>query len=202
MRTSMTLSSYIIFPIMFGLAAVATPLITLLLTDKWLPCVPYLQIYCFSMAFYPVHSCNLQTINAMGRSDIFLKMEIIKKSYGLLALIIAVLFFDSPIAIAATGIFTTVIGCFVNAFPNKKLIGYSYFEQMRDILPSFALSLVMLAGIWAVSLIPMGTALALLLEITVGFAVYVALSAALKIKPFMMILSILKSFLKKKKGAA
>ena len=132
----------------------------------------------------------------------FLKLELIKKSYGVLALVIAVFCFDSPIAIAMTGLITSVISCFVNAFPNKKLIGYSYFEQMRDILPSFALSLVMLAGIWAVSLIPMGTALALLLEITVGFAVYVALSAALKIKPFMMILSILKSFLKKKKGAA
>ena len=202
MRNSITLSAYVLFPMMAGLAGVATPLVSLLLTDKWLPCVPFLQIYCFSFAFYPVHSCNLQAINAVGRSDMFLKLELIKKSYGVLALVIAVFCFDSPIAIAMTGLITSVISCFVNAFPNKKLIGYSYFEQMRDILPSFALSLVMLAGIWAVSLIPMGTALALLLEITVGFAVYVALSAALKIKPFMMILSILKSFLKKKKGAA
>ena len=71
MRTSMMMNSYIIFPMMAGLAAVATPLIRILLTDKWLPCVPYMQIYCFSMAFYPVHTCNLQAINAMGRSDHF-----------------------------------------------------------------------------------------------------------------------------------
>ena len=79
MRSSVTLSSYVIFPMMAGLAAVAPALVELLLTEKWLPCVPYMQIYCFSLAFYPVHSCNLQAINAMGRSDIFLKLEIIKK---------------------------------------------------------------------------------------------------------------------------
>jgi len=83
MRTSITMSAYVIFPVMAGLAAVASPLVRLLLTDKWLPCVPYMQIYCFSLAFYPVHSCNLQAINAVGRSDIFLKLEIIKKSIGI-----------------------------------------------------------------------------------------------------------------------
>ena len=80
MRSSVTLSSYVIFPMMAGLAAVAPALVELLLTEKWLPCVPYMQIYCFSLAFYPVHSCNLQAINAMGRSDIFLKLEISKRA--------------------------------------------------------------------------------------------------------------------------
>jgi hypothetical protein len=144
------LSAYILFPLMAGLAGVATPLVRLLLTDKWLPCVPYMQIYCFTLAFYPVHSCNLQAINAMGRSDIFLKLEIWKKGIGILALVIAVFCFESPIAIAMTGAFTTIISCFINASPNKKLIGYSYLEQMKDILPSFAAAVVMLAAVLAI----------------------------------------------------
>lgn len=92
MRNSIMMSAYIIFPMMAGLAAIAEPLVRLLLTDKWLPCVPFMQIYCFTFAFWPVHTSNLQAINAMGRSDIFLKLEIIKKSYGLIALVIAVFF--------------------------------------------------------------------------------------------------------------
>ena len=197
MRNSITVSAYVIFPMMAGLAGVATPLVRLLLTDKWLPCVPYLQIYCFTFAFYPVHSCNLQTINAVGRSDMFLKLEIIKKCYGLVALIIAVFCFDSPIAIAMTGIITTAISCFVNASPNKKLIGYSYFEQMCDILPSFAASLVMLAGVWAVGLLPLTPILLLVLQILVGVLIYLGISASTKMMPFVILLKILKRNLKR-----
>ena len=200
MRNSITMSAYVIFPMMAGLAGVATPLVQLLLTDKWLPCVPFLQIYCFSFAFYPVHSCNLQAINAVGRSDVFLKLEIIKKSYGLIALIIAVFCFDSPIAIAMTGIFTTVISCFVNSYPNKKLINYSYFEQMRDILPSFAASLVMFGVVLAVGMLPLSPILLLLLQIITGIAVYVAISAITKMKPYLTVLTMLKTMLRRKKG--
>lgn len=198
MRNSITVSAYVIFPLMAGLAGIATPLISLLLTDKWLPCVPYLQIYCFSFAFYPVHSCNLQAINAVGRSDMFLKLEIIKKSYGVLALIIAVFCFQSPIAIAMTGIFTTVISCFVNAYPNKKLINYSYLEQLKDILPSLAASLVMMAGVFAIGALRFHPAITLLLQIGTGAFIYIAISAITKMKPFMMILGMLKNVLKRK----
>ena len=201
MRNSITVSAYVIFPMMAGLAGVASPLVRLLLTDKWLPCVPYLQIYCFSFAFYPVHSCNLQAMNAMGRSDLFLKLEIIKKSYGLAALVIAVLFFDSPVAIAMTGVITTVLSCFVNAAPNKKLIGYSYFEQMKDVLPSLVASLVMLAGVLAVGLLPLNPFLTILLQVAVGVAIYVAISAITRMTPFMVLLDMIKKILKKKKEA-
>ena len=149
MRSSITLSSYIIFPMMAGLAGVASPLVAILLGEKWMPCVPFLQVYCFTFAFYPVHTCNLQAINAMGRSDLYLWLELIKKGYGIIALVIAVLFFDDPIAIALTGTITGLISCFVNAFPNKKLVGYSYKEQARDILPALIMSLVMMAIVLA-----------------------------------------------------
>lgn len=199
MRQSITLSAYVVFPMMAGLAGVAKPLISLLLTDVWLPCVPYIQVYCFSLAFWPVHSCNLQAINAMGRSDIFLKLEIIKKSYGLLALIIAVAFFESPLAIAMTGAVTALLSFFVNAFPNKKLIGYSYFEQVRDILPSFFAALTMCASVLLVGLLPLNTILLLILQILTGVFVYVLISVMFKFKSFYFLLNTIKS-LKNKGG--
>ena len=188
MRTSITLSSYVIFPIMTGLAAVATPLVSILLTDKWLPCVPYMQIYCFTLAFYPIHTCNLQAINAMGRSDVYLVLEIVKKTYGVIALVIAVIFFDSPIAIAMTGVITGLIGCFVNAAPNKKLVGYSYWEQMKDILPSMIMSAIMLAGVIAVGyLLALHPVFELMIQVLAGVAIYLGLSLVFKVRPFRML---------------
>jgi len=191
-RSSVMLSSYVIFPMMAGLAGVATPLVRLLLTDKWLSCVPFLQIYCFTYAFYPVHTSNLQAIKAVGRSDIFLKLELIKKSYDLVLLVVAMFVFDSPLGIAMTGAATGLISCFVNASPNKKLIGYSYAEQIRDILPSFAASLVMCAAVLAVGMLELPTVALLAVQVVTGVAVYVALSAVFRLKPYRMLLEILK----------
>ena len=201
MRSSITLSSYIIFPLMAGLAAVATPLVSLLLTDVWLPCVPYMQIYCFTFAFYPIHTCNLQAINAMGRSDMYLKLEIVKKTYGIAALVIAVLFFDSPVAIAMTGVITGLISCFVNAAPNKKIVGYSYGEQIKDILPAFLLSVIMLVAVLAIGwLVPVSPILLLLIQIPSGIIIYFGLSAIFRIKAFMTLISTAKNLLRRKKA--
>ena len=190
-RRSITVSAYVVFPMMAGLAGIAEPLVRLLLTDEWLPCVPYLQIYCVSFAFYPVHSCNLQAINAIGRSDMFLKLEIIKKSYGLIALIIAVFCFNSPMAIAMTAIITGFLSFFVNAAPNKKLINYSYAEQMRDLVPSFLAAVIMCAAVLAVGLLKLNTIATLLIQVIVGVGIYLTLSAAFKLKPFLIILNML-----------
>lgn len=192
MRNSIALSAFIIFPFMAGLAGVAEPLVRFLLTDKWLPCVPFLQIYCFSLAFNPVHACNLQAINAVGRSDMFLKLEIIKKSYGLIALVIAVFCFDSPLAIAATGAITTLLSCIVNGTPNKKLIGYAYREQVWDILPSFTLSIAMLVCVLLVGRLPFSPLLILMLQAVVGVVVYVLLAVVFRPKPFRLLLEVLK----------
>ncbi len=199
MRKSITVSAYIIFPMMAGLAGVAEPLVRLLLTDKWLPCVPYMQIYCFTFAFYPVHTCNLQAINAMGRSDVFLKLEIIKKLMGVTALVIAVAFFDSPIAIALTGIVTCLINCFVNASPNKKLVGYSYFEQIKDILPSMLGSLVMCGCVLAVQILKLNSFVTMAIQVFLGVAVYVAISAVFKLEPYRFLLGMIKRILLKQK---
>ena len=200
MRRSMQVTSYIIFPMMAGLAAVADPLIRLLLTETWTPCVPYLQIYCFVMAFYPIYTCNLQAINAVGRSDLFLKLEIIKKIYGIVALLIAVFCFDSPIAIAASGIVITFITCFVNASPNKKLIGYSYIEQMKDILPSFIMSIVMVAAIYPIIYLGLHDVVTILVQVLVGVIVYIGLSKMFKNESFEYLWNMAKTKLTKHKN--
>lgn len=142
MRKSMVLSAFFVFPIMACLAGVAKPMVQLVLTEKWLPCVPYIQIFCFSYAFWPVHTSNLQAINAMGRSDIFLRLEIYKKLISWTSLAVIVFIFDNPIAIAASSMVMTVISCFINCYPNKYLLNYSYLEQTKDILPYFNLSFI------------------------------------------------------------
>lgn len=197
MRTAVMVSSYLVFPMMAGLAGVARPLVKLSLTDKWLDCVPYLQIFCFSFAFYPIHTSNLQAINAMGRSDIFLRLEVIKKVMALAVLSIGVFCFDSPVAIAITGVVTGLISCFINASPNKKLIDYSYLEQIKDIAPSFWGALLMFVGVWAVELLQMGTIITLVLQVLMGVVLYIAFSAIFKLKPFIMLLGMLKKKLMK-----
>ena len=198
MRFSINMSAYIIFPMMAGLAVVAEPLVTLLLTEKWLPCVPYMQVYCITMAFYPVHTCNLQAINAIGRSDLYLKLEIVKKAYGVITLVVAVLCFDSPFAIAMTGLITTWISWFVNALPNKKLLGYSMKEQMGDLLPSIIISGVMAGCVLFIGIFRLHVLLKLLLQVVTGIFVYILTSAIVKPKPYKMLISKASGILKKK----
>lgn len=196
-RTSMVVSSYVLLPMMAGLAAISTPLISLVLTDKWLPCVPYLQIYCFIWAFNPIHSCNLQAINAIGRSDIYLKLEVVKKAVGIALIVIAVFCFDTPLAIALTGAITTIISSFVNAFPNKKLIGYAYSEQIKDILPSFLLAAFMGAAVYAINFLGINNIYKLLIQIFLGITIYIVFSMVFKLKGFEFVRKTIKDFAKK-----
>jgi teichuronic acid exporter len=180
MRRTVMVSSYMVFPLMAGLALVARPMVSLLLTDKWLPCVPFVWICCADFAFYPVHTSNLQAINALGRSDVFLRLELIKKAYGVGILAVTVLCFPTAYAIAAGSVVSTLIGTFVNAAPNKKLLGYSYGEQVRDLLPSLGMTLVMGAAVWLAGRLPLANLPLLLVQAAVGAGVYTGLSLLLK----------------------
>ncbi len=176
MRRSVKVSSFVVLPLMAGLAAVAAPMVTLLIGDKWLPCVPFLQICCIDFAFYPIHTANLQAINAMGRSDVFLKLELIKKSYGVIILLIALFCFDTPLAIAWGAALSTVLSAFVNASPNRKLLSYGYLEQMKDILPSVLCALTMFALVWLMNRLPLVPIALLPLQILAGVLIYLILS--------------------------
>ena len=181
-RRSISMSAFLLMPCMFGLAAVAEPLVKVLLTDKWLPCVPFLQLACISYAIYPIHTANLTGINALGRSDIFLKLEIIKKIITVLNIIITIPF--GIYAMAIGQVVSAFISSFVNAFPNKKLMNYTYFEQLKDLLPSFICSIIMSVCVWCLHYVQIPTIILLLLQIIAGVCLYILLCKFFKIKTF------------------
>lgn len=178
LKNSVRLAGYIILPMMAGLIAVADILIAVLLGEKWLSSVPFLRFLCLAYAFWPIHIANLQAINALGRSDKFLKLEIIKKIIGLTALAIGVYF--GSIAVVAMKAVADFIGIFVNSYPNKELLDYDIKKQIKDVFPSFALSTLMGLIIYFVSLSLKSSFTSLILLIILGIFVYIALSILTK----------------------
>ena len=179
-----------------GLAAVAEPLVLLILTEKWLPCVPFMQLCCLAMVLDPLHSCNLQAVNAMGRSDLFLKLEVIKTIIDIPFFLIAIFCFETPLAIAAYGTISSWVCLIVNSWPNKKLINYSGWEQLKDVFPTMMLSLCMFIAVAVVGTFCAKAVLpdmvTLIVQVAVGIAVYVVASVVFKPYPFRMALEILK----------
>ncbi len=197
-RRAIKISTYVMMPIMMGMAACAEPFVTILLTEKWLPCVPFLRIFCFTMAFYPIHSANLNAMKAMGRSDLFLKLEIWKKIIGLTAVLGTM--WISVEAMAYSLMATTILNSFINAFPNKKLLGYSYWEQIMDMLPTILLTIGMGAIVYVVSLLPLNVYLLLVLQVLVGVIIYVVGSLIFRNDNFGYVLSMIKGLRNKKKS--
>lgn len=197
MRRAIVISSFLIFPMMIGMAVVAEPLVVIVLTEKWLPAVPFLQIFSISYALIPIHTANLQAINAMGRSDIFLKLEMIKKVIGLIILAISLPFGIYAIAIGQviSGIFAT----FVNAYPNKRLLKYSYKEQIIDIMPSFFIALIMGSIVYTFNYLDMAEWQIFMLQVCVGIIVYVGLSKLFKIESFGYLIKTIKELKNLKK---
>lgn len=197
-RRAIRISTYVMMPLMMGLAVCAEPLIKLLLTEKWLPCVPYLRIFCFSYAFYPLHTANLNAIKAMGRSDLFLKLEIIKKVFGVIILLITLPF--GVYVMALSLLFTSVMSQLINSWPNAKLLDYAYVHQLKDMLPAMALSCVMGAAVYPISLLGWSDWLTLPVQVLVGAAIYVAGSIIFKLDSFSYLLSILKKLMRREKA--
>lgn len=140
-RRLLKLSAFIVFPLMMGLAAVAFPLIRIVLTPKWEGCSFYLQIICFALMWYPIHAINLNLLQVKGRSDLFLRLEVIKKIVGVCIMCITI-----PLGITAMCIgmvFSSLISLFINTFYTGKLIDIGYLKQMRDLLPIFVNSFLM-----------------------------------------------------------
>ena len=194
-RKAIMVSSYFMWPMMLGLAACAEPIVRLLLTDKWLPCVPFLRIFCITYAFYPIHTANLNAIKAMGRSDLFLKLEIIKKVVSLAVLLITMWF--GVMAMAYSLLATTVIYQMINAWPNRKLLGYTYEQQIKDILPSILLAAVMFGIVLSIQFVHLGVVSTLLIQIPLGIVSYIAGSKLFKLECYDYVLQTAKGFMKR-----
>ncbi len=195
-RRAIQVGSFLMWPMMVGLGVAAGPLIRLLLTEKWLPCVPYLQIFCFTYGLWPIHTANLQAINAMGRSDLFLKLEVVKKLIGIVTLLAALWY--GPLAIAWSLVVSGIISTFINAYPNIKLLNYTYREQMQDILPAFLIAVIMGAVIYPISVIGFGDAVTVILQVVAGAIVYFVLSVVTRQEAFRYLMTII---LKRNRGA-
>lgn len=195
-RRAIVTSSFIIFPMMIGLAVVAEPLVKILLTDKWLPCVPFMQIFCISYALWPIHTANLQAINALGHSNIFLKLEIVKKIIGTLILVISL--FYGIYAIAIGTLISGIISTFINAYPNKKLLNYSYLEQIKDMLPSVFIAIIMGLITYFISFLELSTPITLIIQILVGGVSYIVLANIFKLECYIYLVKTLKNMISKK----
>ncbi len=182
-RRAIVSSTYIMAPIFIGLACCSETLVRLLLTEKWMPCVPYLRIFCITYLFYPIHTANLNAIMAMGRSDIDLKIEIVKKILEVLLLVIVMK--HGVMAIAYSLVLTSLINQVINALPNKQLIGYSYFEQIKDILPELILACIMGAVVYVIGFLKINDFFILLLQVISGVTIYLGASVILKLDAFM-----------------
>lgn len=194
-RRAIKTSTYIMMPLMMGLAVCAEPLVSLILTDKWLPCVPFLRIFCFTYAFYPTHTANLNAIKAMGRSDMFLKLEIAKKAFGLVVLVSTMWF--GVIWMAYSLLLTSLFSQIINSFPNKKLLEYGYIQQLKDMLPQIALSCAMGFCVYLLNYVGLPVIVTLILQVAVGAVLYITLSKVFKIESFKYVLNMLKKYVKK-----
>jgi len=191
LKRANVISSFFIFPLMICMAAAAEPIVMVVLTEKWAAAVPFMQIACLMYAFYPVHVNNLHVINAIGRSDIGLKLEIIKK---LLDITFLLIFIGIGLWWVAAGrLFTNLIGLWINLKPTEKLLGYSVLAQLKDIAPILCISIIT-GGIllFINELMTCSHIYVLIVQIVTGIAAYFGLSYLFNRSGLNMLLEMLK----------
>lgn len=178
-RRSIKTSSYVVFPMVLGLAAIADNLVTVLYTDKWAACIPFMQVFCISECFTILNTANMQVLRGIGEVNTLLKLEIYKKP--VMVGILAVTMFISPLAIAVGmciyGIYTMII----NAFPNRKFINYHIKEQIADISKNAVLAVIMALCVYLIGRLNLNLYLLLSIQIISGIALYVSFSELLHI---------------------
>lgn len=196
-RRFIQITTFVIMPMMVGLAIVASQLIRILLTEKWIECVPYMRMFCLVYCFYPIHTANLNAIKAIGRSDIFLKLEIIKIITGVFILLVTIWY--GPLAIAFGYMISTILAQLINSWPNKELLNYSFTEQIKDILPNILVAFCMGIVVWSLPEIESHIIVDLGVKIIVGIIVYIALSFATKNESLYYLLNNVKIMVRKQK---
>ena len=191
-RRFMSISSYIVTPVLVGFFAISDNFVELLLTEKWLPASLYIKIFCVSFIFNIVQTANLQSIRAIGRSDIILKLEVIKKTLFFIVIVLFVYFSDSPYMLAVSGIVCTIIATIVNTYPNRKLIGYKYRYQVMDILPNLTISIAMSVIVHFVGLLSIDLLPKTFFQIVTGILSYILLSVITRNGSFKYLLNFIK----------
>ena len=170
MRRSVQVSYLFVLPLLVGFIFTAKNIILVLLTEKWLPAVPFVQIFCVAFILMPIQNVNMTAIKSLGYSSITLKLEIIKKIIE--AVILVVSFLINVYAVAWGIVLYNFICLFINLSPSEKLVGYSWKEQIKDVLPTLIATLIMGAAVYACSFLPFYPLLVLMIQVCVGVVVY------------------------------
>lgn len=199
MRRAMKTGTFVIFPLMIGLCMCAEDFIRLLLTDVWLPAVPFLRIFCFAYLFHPIQTTRLGAFKALGRSDLSLKIELMRKGIGLACLLPSIPF--GIMAMAQSLLVSELLTAVICTFVCKHYLGLTVAEQVSDILPNFALTLLMGLSIVFLPNLLTSAILTLLLQVCVAVLVYVLGAHLLRFESLTYLLELLKNYLPKKKKA-
>ena len=189
-RKFLKLSAFIIFPLMIGMSAVARPFIDIVLGTQWGFCGQLLQIICFAMMWYPIHAINLNLLQVKGRSDLFLRLEIIKKILGITVLCITAPF--GLVVMCYGQIFNSIVALVINTYYTGKLINVGFIRQMKDLLPTILLSLTMFGAILLVNGFIDANIYRLVIGILVGIIVYASGSYIFKFKELQTLFSLIK----------
>ena len=198
LRSAETMGAYVILPVMFGLAAVSEPVVQLLLTDKWLPCVPYMQWLCIANAAVPMISSNLIAIKASGRSDIYMRLEMIRRVVMLVILMTTVVVFRSVEVIAISFCISNWLDAVISMVPAKKLVGYGIRAQFADLWKIILSSTAMFAAVLAMNLLPWHSGLLLVLQIVVGISLYLAMGFICNVEAQNTLINLIVKILKNK----
>lgn len=188
---------FLISPVMVGLMVLGEPLFRVVFTEKWLAAVPYFQVLCIAGILYPIHSYNLNILTVKGRSDLFLKLEVIKKIIMITSVVIAIPF--GIMALLYSQLIISILILFINAYYSKRFIGYGLIEQVLDILPSLLLATFMgvaVYGLITFALPNMSDIVVLIVGTMSGAAIFVLFSFLFRFGPLFEILGLLKSRLK------
>lgn len=190
MKKMLTCSTFFVFPLMTILGSTAYGQVKLMYGDQWLPCVPYIQLACFQMALYPLHNMNLQAIAAWGRTDLSLIIEIVKKIFSFLIVILSIHYSVMALMISMSFIIGPLC-VVINSWPNRKLFGYSLEQQLRDIMPSFGVCVIIGVLMNLVSLLNIHFVAELVVQCVIGVVGYLALSIFFRTKGLREICSVL-----------
>ena len=186
----------ITFACMLGLAAVAKSLIIILIGDKWIPAIYFLQIICFSGMLYPLHAINLNILQVKGRSDLFLRLEVIKKIIAVVPIVIGI-FYGIEYMLWG-GVITSFIAYFLNSYYSARLIDYSALDQIKDILPTFLISFVVSFLMWCTSLLDLSVYFLLPIQLILGILLAFFIYEKLKLPEYLELKQLGISLLKRK----
>ena len=196
-RRSIKTSTFIMAPLLVGLAMCGDAFIEFILTEKWLPCVPFMRIFCITFLFSPIFTANYNAYKALGKPNLYLLVSIISKVFGLIILLITLPF--GIMAIAYGLLVSNFLNQLICTFPNAKLLGYSYPEQLMDIFPHLLLAGAMGGAIYLIELIALKPWVTLLIQISLGVVIYWIGAKIFNLESYSYVINLIKGFLKKRR---